>query len=372
MRNRANLKVVLKNKVNNYFELSKFIGVNHGSHNVHKRRINNLGIFPAETCKIKTPRLFIRLGHVLCSVHLQKVKTIPKTRVVEKVNVEKLTSRILHLRFGQRRRVRAGHGGRRRRRGAAKVGRRVVDQMGLSHHFVRLAAAIRTKPFALGLGAQLDAAKVEPLDFARVIVAHDHLTVGYLVTRAVERLVRVYGSCHARGQTSGIGAFALSRFLLCGGALVARRLFFGVLVAFGVRGRRVGQLEVSARRLCRSFCLFARLTLVVVIVVVVISWLVVLGLVGVAFLFLLVDVLRHLLVTLLFLDLVFVLLVDLIIARIRDDVFVVVNVFYALGFVAVSVVHFLAENVVARRGFYFDSCLDVVVVVCFCFKGETS
>ena len=59
------------------------------------------------------------------------------------------------------------------------------------HYFVGVAATMRTVPFALWFGGQLDALEVEPLDVTGVIVAADHLAVGDLATHTINRLVFV-------------------------------------------------------------------------------------------------------------------------------------------------------------------------------------
>ena len=59
------------------------------------------------------------------------------------------------------------------------------------HHRDLVPPAFGAVPLALGLRGELHAVKVEPLDGAQVVVAADHVAVGYLVAQAVRRLVGV-------------------------------------------------------------------------------------------------------------------------------------------------------------------------------------
>lgn len=54
-----------------------------------------------------------------------------------------------------------------------------------SHHFMRVAAAIRTIPFAFGLSGQFNTIEMKPLYLARLVVAADHLTVRNLLAYTI-------------------------------------------------------------------------------------------------------------------------------------------------------------------------------------------
>ena len=73
-------------------------------------------------------------------------------------------------------------------------------------HFGRFGmSAVRAEPFALWLGGQSDALEMEPLDFALLVVATDHLAKRYL-DKNYHILVKV--------QNSYSAAEAISRFVI--------------------------------------------------------------------------------------------------------------------------------------------------------------
>jgi putative hemolysin len=90
---------------------------------------------------------------------------------------------------------------------------------------MRVASALRTVPFPLGLIRQLDAFEMEPLYLARVIVAANHLPVGDLAAHTINRLVGVYRTL------VDAQAFHVFGFLLCavGFTVIFIRVAYGFL-----------------------------------------------------------------------------------------------------------------------------------------------
>ena len=65
-----------------------------------------------------------------------------------------------------------------------------------------------TVPLPLGLGGDVQATEVEPLDGTVVVVAPDHLAVGHLVAEAVGRLVGVHRHVqHLLGHPRQVGVW---------------------------------------------------------------------------------------------------------------------------------------------------------------------
>lgn len=56
-----------------------------------------------------------------------------------------------------------------------------LQELGLRFHHIRsVTSAVGTEPLALRFGHERHAAKVEPLDWAQIVITQDHLAEGYL------------------------------------------------------------------------------------------------------------------------------------------------------------------------------------------------
>ena len=90
-------------------------------------------------------------------------------------------------------------------------------QQQLSPLLLERGGALGAVPLALGLGGDVEAAEVEPLDGAVVVVAPDHLAVAHLVAETVGGLVGVHRHVqHLLGHTGQVGEGVAGR----GGRLI--------------------------------------------------------------------------------------------------------------------------------------------------------